>query len=99
MYDGELSPLDHAHSRVRLHHLEGSWTEIQPVTKVRALAETLLQRNPLIRTADAFQLAAAMRWRGGTPEGAGFVCLDWRLRGAAEDEGFSILPTSSVLAP
>jgi predicted nucleic acid-binding protein len=95
--DGELTPLKHAQARVRLHQLQDAWTEMQPVTKVRALAETLLHRHPLLRTADAFQLAAAMRWRGGAPMGADFVSLDDRLKSAAGDEGFTVLPIAPVL--
>lgn len=88
----ELTPLEYAQARVRLHQLENAWTEMQPVTKVRALAETLLHRHSLLRTADAFQLAAAIRWRGGDPRGADFVSLDGRLRSTAEDEGFIVRP-------
>jgi hypothetical protein len=93
MFDGELTPLKHAHARVRLHQLQRAWTEMQPVSRLRALAETLLYRHPLLRTAGAFQLASAIRWCGGTPRGAEFASLDSRLRGAAEAEGFSVLPT------
>lgn len=64
---------------------------MQPTQSVRALAETLLHQYPL-RTADAYQLASAMRWRGGSGSGAGFVCMDHRLREAAEAEGFDALP-------
>ncbi len=64
---------------------------MQPTQSVRALAETLLHRHPL-RTADAYQLASAMRWRGGSGGGAGFVGMDRRLREAAEVEGFNALP-------
>lgn len=87
-----LTPLEHAQARVRLHQLENVWTEMQPVNKVRALAETLLHRHPLLRTADAFQLAASIRWRGGDPRGADFVSLDSRLWSTAEDEGFTVRP-------
>jgi predicted nucleic acid-binding protein len=97
--DGELSPLKHAQARVRLQRLQDAWTEMQPVPQVRALAETLLHRYPLLRTADALQLAAAVRWRGGAPSGAGFVSLDDRLRSAAVHEGFTVLPTTPVPGP
>ena len=89
--EGELTPLEQAQARVRLYQLERAWTEMQPVPQLRALAEMLLQRYPL-RTADAFQLAAALRWRGDAPRSASFVCLDWRLRDAAEAESFSVAP-------
>lgn len=83
MRGGEISPLEHAQARVRLYRLGSAWTEMQPVPQLRALAETLVHRHPL-STADAFQLASVVRWRAGDPRGAGFVCLDGRLRDAAE---------------
>jgi predicted nucleic acid-binding protein len=92
MREGVFTPLEHAQARVRLHQLQRAWTEMQPISGVRALAEVLLQRH-LLRTADAYQLAAALRWRGGAAQGAPFVCLDGKLRQAAESEGFTVTPT------
>ncbi len=89
--EGGLEPLGHAQARVRLHRLSRSWTEVLPTPRLRALAETLLYRYPL-RIADALQLAAASRYRVGDPELGTFVCLDRRLRNAAEAEGFEVLP-------
>lgn len=89
--DGEIPPLGHAYSRVVLHYLGGAWAEMQPTTRVRALAELFLDRYAL-KTADAFQLAAAFRWRGEQPRGQDFVCLDDQLRRAASGEGFDVLP-------
>jgi predicted nucleic acid-binding protein len=89
--DGSLSPLAQAQARVRLYRLSQSWTEVQPTLRLRALAETLLDRHPL-RTADAYQLAAALEWVEGNPRGERFVCFDRRLRPAAEVEGFDVLP-------
>ncbi len=89
--EGTISPLGQARSRVVLHRLSQVWTEVLPRDVLRAQAEILLDRHPL-RTADAYQLAAALDWRDGTPEGAGFVCFDERLREAVKAEGFEILP-------
>lgn len=46
-----------------------------------------------LRAADSFQLAAALIWCQEQPSGRVFVCLDDRLRTAAEAEGFIVLPT------
>jgi predicted nucleic acid-binding protein len=89
--DESLTPLAQAQARVRLYRLSQSWTEVQPTQGLRALAETLLDRYPL-RTADAYQLAAALEWVEGRPRGERFVCFDRRLRPAAEAEGFDVLP-------
>jgi hypothetical protein len=42
--------------------------------------------------ADSLQLAAALIWAGDSPAGRTFVCLDNKLRAAAQREGFLILP-------
>lgn len=65
---------------------------------LRRLAGRLLHDHPL-RAADALQLAAALTWCGGQPEGAGFVSLDARLRAAAGAEGFRILPEEPACEP
>lgn len=65
--------------------------EIQPGEDVRSRAGRLLFVHPL-RAGDAFQLAAALIWCRERTAGAGFVCLDTRLREAALREGFEVLP-------
>ena len=45
-----------------------------------------------LRAADAMQLAAAIVWANGQATGHEFVCLDHRLREAAQREGFTVLP-------
>jgi uncharacterized protein len=71
--------------------LAETWVEIRPEDDIRLLS-TLLSKYYPLRTADCFQLAAALRWCEGGTAGMGFVCLDNRLRGAAQDEGFDVLP-------
>lgn len=51
----------------------------------------VLLLHPL-RAADSLQLAAAFVWANGHPAGHHFVCLDERLRQAAIQEGFIVLP-------
>jgi hypothetical protein len=58
---------------------------------VRQRAERLLSLHTL-RTADAFQLAAALIWSQEMPRGLEFVCLDNNLRESALKEGFSMQP-------
>lgn len=68
-----------------------AWTEIEPSREIRATAARLLLLHPL-RAADALQLAAALAWAHGQAAGQAFVCLDARLRDAAQLEGFRVLP-------
>jgi predicted nucleic acid-binding protein len=72
-------------------NLADAWIEIEPGLTVRARAQALLLSHPL-RAADSFQLAAALLWAGPKPTGQAFVCLDQRLRAAARNEGFKVLP-------
>ena len=78
-------------ARVVLDDLAADWAEVDPENDMRLLASLLSKDHPL-KTADALQLAAALRWCEGDTVGAGFVCLDKRLRHAAQAEGFEILP-------
>lgn len=66
-------------------------SQIEPIEQVRATSIRVLRVHSL-RAADALQLAAALVWTEHDPSGAKFVCLDKRLREAAEREGFTVLP-------
>ena len=70
----------------RLNDLASRWHEVEPADALRSLAQRLLRTHPL-RTADALQLAAALR---SVPEGE-FVCLDARLNAAAEKEALTVI--------
>lgn len=89
--DGALDERSEQETRAALDGLAAGWTEIEPVDDLRLLASLVSKDHPL-KTADALQLAAALRWCEGETDGAPFVCLDERLRRAAEDEGFSVMP-------
>ncbi len=65
--------------------------EVSPAEELRDRATRLLDLHPL-SAADALQLAAALDWCGERTLGAGFVCLDQRLRAAAMLEGFDVYP-------
>lgn len=89
--NGHVSPLSVRRARTILDEIEDGAAEIGPIEEVRARARRLVRVHEL-RAADALQLAAAVVWCAGRPEGEGFVSLDRRLRTAAELEGFAVLP-------
>ena len=95
--EGILTVGEEDEVRRALDALAGCWTEIQPTADLRSVATRLLLNHPL-RAADALQLAAALAWSGGTVGGHEFVCLDDRLRLAARNEGFSVLPAVTAAA-
>ncbi len=74
----------------RLRALRRSWEEIQPMETVREIARRLLRIHPL-RAADALQLAAAWVASEHEPSSLELVCLDDRLTGVAEREGFHVI--------
>jgi predicted nucleic acid-binding protein len=78
-------------TRVVLDEIAADWTEVEPIDDMRLLASLLSKDHPL-KTADALQLAAALRWCEGDTTGRSFVCLDNRLREAAMGEDFGVLP-------
>jgi predicted nucleic acid-binding protein len=87
----ELTQPAEGQARQVLASLAVEWTEIEPSRKVRETAERVLLLHPL-RAADSLQLAAALVWSQGHAPGHQFVCLDRRLREAAQREGFQMLP-------
>jgi len=89
--EGVLSTSAETKAKAILLTLSAEWSEIQPGELVRQRAERLLAIHPL-RSADAFQLAAALIWAQESPQDLEIVCLDQNLREAAHKEGFTILP-------
>ena len=90
--EGRLDPAQEGQV-ITLQSLSQRWTEVQPSMEVRRLAAGLVHRYPL-RAADSFQLAAAYLWTGVRPHNRLFISLDRRLRQAALQEGFLVLPES-----
>ncbi len=80
-------------ARRPLNELRKVWTEIQPSQEVRDCALRIISTHSL-KSADSLQLSAAIVWSGGNPREYNFVCLDKKLRSAAQMEGFEILPSS-----
>jgi uncharacterized protein len=87
----EIRPHEVTELLANLDELLSQALQIPPVEGVRETACQVLRTYPL-RAADALQLAAALVWMEHRPDGAGFVCLDRRLREAARREGFAVLP-------
>lgn len=93
---GMLDEASEGETRTALNGLDAEWTEIEPEDDLRLLASLLAVDYPL-KTADALQLAAALRWRGGATEDMEFVCLDEQLRRAARSEDFRMLPEGEAI--
>ena len=83
------SQLDEALSR--LDAIVEDYDVVSPSDDLRRRAGRAVAVHPL-RAADALQLAALIIWGEADPGGERFVCLDERLREAARQEGFTILP-------
>ena len=94
--ENKLSEAREEEVRTSPDELSADWQEIKPADDLRLLA-ILVSKVHSLKAADCLQLAAALRWCGGDTKSAGFVCLDNRLRQAAEDEGFQVLPESVEL--
>ena len=90
--DNLLSASEEDRVRQLIHMLSTSWTQREPSQDIRDMAGRLLRLHPL-RAADSLQLAAALIWAEKNPKGHHFVCLDNRLREAARNEGFTLLPS------
>jgi predicted nucleic acid-binding protein len=89
--EGVLSTDAEMRARTILSTLTAEWSEVQPSEPVRQRAERLLSIHPL-RSADSFQLAAALIWAQESPKGLEIVCLDQNLCEAAHKEGFTLIP-------
>jgi hypothetical protein len=89
--EGALDNNSQLKAKAILSALSEEWSEVQPTELVRQRAERLLAIHAL-RSADAFQLAAALLWAQENPQGLEIVCLDQNLREAGHKEGFTLLP-------
>lgn len=75
----------------RLHALRNGWHEVEAGDEIREAAKRFLRVHDL-RAADAVQLAAAFFAAEARPATLELVCLDARLREAAQREGFPLSP-------
>ncbi len=65
------------------------WLSVGSTGSIAVVACSLLELHPL-RAADAMQLAAALEWCEGKPQGNVFLTFDKRLREAAGLVGFTL---------
>jgi len=84
---GQISQEEHARALVRLESFRQGWREVDPDDDIRNQAERLIEKYPL-RAADALQLAAALTWRLGRPQGKAFISGDVQLLEVARAVGF-----------
>jgi uncharacterized protein len=89
--EGGVSTAEEDTLRELISLLSDGWMEIEPSDDIRTITGRLLLNHPL-RAAYSLQLAAALVWAGISPKSHHFVCLDQRLREAARNEGFSVIP-------
>jgi len=83
---------DEAHRAAeRLRGLRSRANENAPSDDIRVRAIHLVTAHGL-RSADALQLAAALAWCEGQPNGETLVSAGERLRKAARQEGFELFP-------
>lgn len=75
----------------KIEDIRSEVDQIAPTEQVRRAASRIARLHDL-RAADALQLAAALIWTEHNTHGVGFVCLDKRLREAAQREGFTVMP-------
>lgn len=88
--EGALTAAQKARAVTQLHRLQTAWIEILPTEEIRASATDLIQRY-VLRSADAFQLAAALVWCDNRARNRTFITMDDKLALAAEEAGFSLL--------
>jgi predicted nucleic acid-binding protein len=87
---GELTGREHVQALVRMDQLRSGWREVAPSEALRDQAERLVDRFTL-RAADALQLAAALAWRLGKPNGRAFISGDVQLLEVAGELGFDAI--------
>ena len=90
-----MDPEGEEGARAVLNLLAGTRIEVEPAEDLRLFA-SLLSRDYSPKAAYALRLTAALRWREGETEGSSSACLDNRLRRAASEEGFDVLPRESL---
>jgi predicted nucleic acid-binding protein len=83
----QITPDDWVTSRRLALDLAESWQIVQASNALRNNAAQLVERYDL-KAADAIQLAAALNWCEGSPDGEIFLTADQRLREAAVLSGF-----------
>ena len=88
---GSIAHAEALHALAGLSDLASAWVEVPPTESLRDSARRIVRIHD-VRTADAFQIAAAEALSEQRPEMLELVTLDERLALAARREGFPILP-------
>lgn len=78
-------------ARRKLEIQKQAWREILFSDKLRELAKEAIELYDL-RTLDALQFASGLIWCWEKPRGRVYVCSDARLRQAAQNAGFIVVP-------
>lgn len=84
-----ITAAEYAHATQQAEQYVKIWRVVVPTARIAIEARILLERYPL-RAADALQLAAALEWCEGKPDGRMFLTFDKRLREAAGLAGFTL---------
>jgi predicted nucleic acid-binding protein len=87
--EGRLEEDGAREAESRARELASASHTVVDVEATKALAQRLLRVHAL-RAADALQLAAALVWAAGRPQGKTMHTFDDRLAGAALREGFDV---------
>jgi predicted nucleic acid-binding protein len=90
--DGALPERSALDAEALAGELLGHTHVVSDVERMKPLACRLLRVHAL-RAGDALQLAAALAWADGAPNGLVLHTFDRRLALAAEREGFRVIPT------
>lgn len=88
---GGLDEAGFAAAHAALDRLAERWIEVEPTARLRGEARRAVSTHELT-TGDALQLAAALCSPRQTEQLLEFICLDGRLRAAAEREGLRTSP-------
>lgn len=83
---------DEAPAIARLDRIARLWREVEPAPEIRDAARRLIRVHDGLRAAHAIQLGAALAVAEQRPSSIGFVCLDDRLKAAADREGLRVRP-------
>jgi predicted nucleic acid-binding protein len=85
----KITAAEYAHAKQQAEQLANIWRVVAPSPRIAFQARVLLEWYTL-RAADALQLAAALEWCEGQPNGKVFLTFDKRLGEAAGLAGFTL---------
>jgi predicted nucleic acid-binding protein len=86
---GSLTDSEYLNAKVGGTQILTGSLVIEPSPTIKVLATEILEKY-ILRAGDALQLAAALQWCEGEPDGQVFLTADRRLAEAAELAGFTL---------